>query len=59
MRGKAVILDFHLLCIQEKLEQPLSLITPGNLAKFIIYLISEDNRYITGTLLPVSAGLII
>lgn len=57
--GKAVILDAHPLRIQEKLEQPLGLITPGNLAKFIIYLISEDNRYITGALLPVSAGLII
>lgn len=37
--------------------QPYGLITAGNLAKFISYLVSEDNRYITGALLPVSAGL--
>lgn len=55
---KSVILDSNPLYIQENSEQPLGLITPGNLAKFIAYLVLEDNRYITGALLPVSAGAV-
>lgn len=43
--------------IQESAAQPYGIISPGNLADIIAYLISPDNKYITGALLPVSAGL--
>ena len=37
-------------------EQPFGMILPQNLADIICYLISPSNRYITGGLIPVSAG---
>lgn len=37
-------------------EQPFGMILPHNLADIICYLISPSNRYITGALVPVSAG---
>lgn len=44
--------------IQEGETQPYGIILPDNLADIISYLISPDNKYITGALLPVSAGLV-
>ncbi len=44
--------------IQEASAQPYGVIVPRNLADIISYLISPDNKYITGALLPVSAGLV-
>lgn len=43
--------------IKESEPQSFGLITPNNLAQIISYLVSSDNRYITGALIPVSAGL--
>lgn len=37
-------------------EQPLGIILPHKLAEIICYLASADNRYVTGALIPVSAG---
>lgn len=39
-------------------EQPCGMILPDNLADVICYLVSKTNRYITGALIPVSAGRI-
>lgn len=44
--------------VHERDVQPYGLITTQNLANFIIYLVLPNNRYITGALVPVSAGLI-
>lgn len=51
------IINMNPVKICEGDVQPYGLITAGNLAKFISYLVSADNRYITGALVPVSAGL--
>lgn len=37
-------------------EQPCGIILPYKLAEVICYLASADNRYVTGALIPVSAG---
>lgn len=37
-------------------EQPYGIIPPGSIASLVAWLISEENRYVTGALLPVSAG---
>lgn len=44
--------------INEQDVQPYGLITAKNLAKIIIYLASPDNHYMTGALVPISAGLV-
>lgn len=44
--------------VHERDVQPYGLITTQNLAKIITYLVSPNNRYMTGALVPVSAGLI-
>lgn len=51
-------IDQSQILIQESAVQPYGIITPTNLAGFIMYLISDANRYITGALIPVSAGLV-
>lgn len=37
-------------------EQPYGIIPPGSIASLVAWLISEENRYVTGALIPVSAG---
>lgn len=37
-------------------EQPCGMILPHQLAEIVSYLVSSDNRYITGALIPISAG---
>lgn len=55
--GREMEIESRPIEIQEDSVQPYGLITPQNLAAFISYLVSPSNRYITGALLPVSAGL--
>lgn len=43
--------------INEDEAQPLGIIPPSYLAHIVSYLVSPENKYITGALLPVSAGL--
>lgn len=43
--------------ISEKETQPYGWILPSHIAEMVGYLISRKNRYVTGGLLPVSAGL--
>lgn len=43
--------------IQEGETQPYGLITPACIAELAAYLVSPKNRYLTGTLIPVTAGL--
>ena len=43
-------------CVDNSSEQPCGMILPDNLADIIGYLVSHDNRYLTGALIPVSAG---
>lgn len=43
--------------IYEGEAQPYGIITPNNLSVIVKYLISSENRYVTGALIPVSAGL--
>ena len=40
-------------------QQPYGVILPSSIASLVTYLISEENRYITGSLIPVSAGMAI
>ena len=42
---------------KENETQPFGIITPKYIADIVAYLVSSDNRYITGALIPVSAGL--
>lgn len=51
-------IDQGQILTQEGTAQPYGIITPTNLAEFIMYLVSDANRYITGALVPVSAGRI-
>lgn len=44
------------ICVNEKDDQPLGIITPNNIADIVYYLVSSNNRYVTGALLPISAG---
>lgn len=37
-------------------EQPYGIIPPSSIASLVTWLVSEENRYVTGALLPVSAG---
>ncbi|MCI8454791.1 MAG: SDR family oxidoreductase [Lachnospiraceae bacterium] len=37
-------------------DQPLGIISPDSVAELITFLVSEQNKYITGALIPVSAG---
>lgn len=37
-------------------EQPYGIIPPSGIASLVVWLISEENKYVTGALLPVSAG---
>lgn len=43
--------------IDENAPQPYGIIPPGYIAQLVSYLVSSENRYVTGALLPVSAGL--
>lgn len=37
-------------------EQPYGIIPPSSIASLVAWLVSQENRYITGALIPVSAG---
>lgn len=63
MTGNAIDLDnMHKqlsnmdYCIDNNSDQPCGLILPDNLADIVSYLVSHENRYSTGALIPVSAG---
>ena len=43
--------------VKESEAQPYGIITPKYIADIVAYLVSLDNRYVTGALIPVSAGL--
>lgn len=45
----------NLIDLDEK--QPMGLIPPLSVAKAVEFLLSEDSRYITGALIPISAGM--
>lgn len=45
----------ELINVEEK--QPMGMIPPDNIAEVIEFLLSEKSRYITGALLPISAGM--
>ncbi len=45
----------ELIDIKEK--QPMGLIPPGNIAKVVEFLLSDSAKYITGALIPISAGM--
>ncbi len=43
--------------IHEEEAQPFGIIAPSAVAEMVAYLVSPKNRYVTGALLPISAGL--
>ena len=43
--------------IAEQEAQPCGIILPSHIARIAAYLVSAENRYVTGALIPVSGGL--
>lgn len=43
--------------IRETEAQPFGIIAPSSVAEIVAYLVSARNRYVTGALIPISAGL--
>lgn len=50
-------LEINPIPINPDSEQPYGIIPPSSIANLVAWLVSDENKYITGALLPVSAGV--
>lgn len=58
VEGEILRLNENPIPINTEDDQPYGIISPDSVAAMVEYLVSEQNKYITGALIPISAGRI-